>query len=279
MPGMTLDGARVGLLEGRMGTELANLVRRHGGVPVEAPAIREVPLAATDAVRDLLEGLRNGAVEVVVLLTGVGVDTVFAEAERQGGGAELLHLLQGATTVCRGPKPRAALRRRGVTATLLVPEPYTTNELLETLSRVELAGRGVAVVHYGERSSVISGMISSRGGKALDLCVYEWALPEDTTPIERLIGGVLEGAIDALAFTSQVQVRHLLAVAAERGIERELVEALGTGRVAVAAVGPTCAQALRSAGISPAVVPSNPKMGAMVIALAEHLAGSAGSSS
>ena len=51
----------------------------------------------------------------------------------------------------------------------------------------------------------------------LDLCVYEWALPEDIGPLEEGIVRILDGGVDAVAFTSQVQVRHLFLVAADVG--------------------------------------------------------------
>jgi uroporphyrinogen-III synthase len=81
---------------------------------------------------------------------------------------------------------------------------------------------------------------------------------------------VVAGEVEAVAFTSQVQVRHLLQVAALSGRAGALVAALNL-RCVVAAVGPTCAAALEAAGVAPRVVPSNPKMGPMVVALAEHL--------
>ena len=40
----SLEGARVALLEARMSSELANLVRRYGGEPFGAPAVREEAL-------------------------------------------------------------------------------------------------------------------------------------------------------------------------------------------------------------------------------------------
>ena len=39
-----LDGARIGLLEARLSSELAELVRREGGEPLCAPAVSEAPL-------------------------------------------------------------------------------------------------------------------------------------------------------------------------------------------------------------------------------------------
>ena len=46
-----LHGVRVALLEARMGTELAELVQRYGGVVRSAPAVREAPLTAPTSSR------------------------------------------------------------------------------------------------------------------------------------------------------------------------------------------------------------------------------------
>lgn len=268
-----LGGARVALLEGRMGAELAQLVRRHGGVPVLAPAVREVPLDAAAAVQSMIERLEGGGIDVVLFLTGVGADALFTAAELTGRVRELSAGLSSATTVCRGHKPRAALRRRGIPISALVAEPYTTTEVIETLNRIGVRERGVAIVHYGERNVVIGDTLGQWGSRVLDVCLYQWALPEDTAPLERLIDEIIDGTIDALAITSQVQVRHLFAVTARQERTLKLMRALNS-RVVVAAVGPSCADALRAAGVIPRVVPSNPKMGPMIVALAEHFAAS-----
>ena len=75
---------------------------------------------------------------------------------------------------------------------------------------------------------------------------------------------------DALAVTTQAQARHLFRVAESMGAAAELARALREG-VVVAAVGPTCDQVLRELGVPPQVVPEQPKMGPMVLALAEYL--------
>jgi hypothetical protein len=42
-----LAGARIGLLEARLSSELAELVRREGGEPVCAPSVREAQVDVT----------------------------------------------------------------------------------------------------------------------------------------------------------------------------------------------------------------------------------------
>jgi uroporphyrinogen-III synthase len=266
-----LNGARVGLLEGRMGGELAGLVTRNGGVPIIAPALLEVPVDASEPVRDLLDRLGQGEIEVVIFLTGVATTALLAAADRLGRREELVGHLQRTVNVARGQKPWRPLKQHGIPVSLTVEAPYTVREVIRGVESVGVSGRGVALLHYGERSDELSSALRDLGARVLDLSLYEWRLPEDTRPLESLIGEVIGGRVDVVAFTSQVQLRHLLLVSEAMGVRDALTEALRT-RTLVAAVGPTSAAALEAAGIPPDVVPDNPKMGPMVIAIAEELA-------
>ncbi len=266
-----LNGARVALLEGRMPGELADLVRRHGGEPYCVPAVRERPLDAGQQVATFVDDLTQGRLPVVVCLTGVGVKTLFEDAERLGRLPELLAALKEVTVVCRGPKPTAVLRRHGIPIAISAPSPYTTHEVLEamagTLRVLELANTGVALLHYGERNAALAEALQARGARLHELVLYEWLLPEDPGALQQLVREVLSREVDAIAFTSQVQVRHLFQVAAASGKAPELAAALNTG-ITFAAVGPVCAAALADYGVTPDVVPEHPKMGPMVSALA-----------
>lgn len=265
-----LSGARVALLEGRMSGELAGLVRRHGGEPYAVPAVRETTLDCSEQVAAHADRLSAGQVEIVIFSTGSGAKTLFQEADRLGRLPELLAALQRVTIVCRGPKPAAVLRRHGVTVSLIAPEPHTTTELLAVMADLELTGRDVLLVHYGDRNVALAEALQSRGCRLAELSLYEWQLPEDTAPLQDLIRDLIAGRMDAIAFTSQVQARHLFQVATDLGQVDTLVQALNS-RTVVAAVGPTCAAALQSLGVIPDVVPEHPKMGHLVVALANYL--------
>jgi uroporphyrinogen-III synthase len=182
--------------------------------------------------------------------------------------------LQQVTVVCRGPKPSAVLRRYGVPITLTAQSPFTTPEVLDVMSGLDLAGAGVALLHYGERNAALAEALQARGARVEDLLLYEWRLPEDTAPLRVLVHEVIAGKVDAIAFTSQVQVRHLFQIASDEGCERELTGAL-ENRIIVASVGPVCTAGLAAYGITPDVIPEHPKMGPMIAALArfvdEHL--------
>jgi uroporphyrinogen-III synthase len=263
----SLHGARVALLESRMSTELAELVRRLGGTPVAAPSVRELPREAETAA--FVGELASRRFGVVIFQTGVGATALFREAEKHGRLQDVLAALTDVVLVCRGPKPTAAVRRHGLTPTIVPQKPFTTKEVLEAMAGVDLTSREVALVHYGERNAALADALRARGARLAEACPYEWALPEDVEPLRALVRNP-SGLVDALAVTSQIQVRHLFEVATELGLAKELAIALNED-IIVAAVGPVCAEALKEVGVTPDVQPADPKMGPLLTALADYV--------
>jgi uroporphyrinogen-III synthase len=259
-------GARVLLLESRLAIETAAMVRRLGGDPVSAPALAEQDVDADGAIQSFIERLRTTRAAVVVFLTGVAVTRLFATADRLGQDRALVEGLARATVVARGPKPSGALARRGVSLSRTVPEPFTTREVIATLDEMRVDDCDVTVVHYGERNESLVSHLEARGAVVRELMLYAWQLPADVTPLSRAIDALIAGEITVLAFTSQIQVRHLLDVA---GLSRRdpLIAVLDDA-VLVGAVGPTCAAACTAAGIRDVVAPEHPKLAPLVQALA-----------
>lgn len=264
-----LAGTRVALLEARMSSELANLVGRYGGEPYCVPAVREQALDRSEEVAAFIDGLTRDDFYAVLCLTGVGVKALVREADRLGRVHELLKGLRSVITVCRGPKPIAVLRSHNVQVTISAKEPHTTTELLEALAQLDLSGKGVALIHYGERNAQLAEALHARGATLEELCLYEWLMPEDLQPLQALVGEIINGRVDAIAFTSQVQVRHLFIIAGDLKLEDELRRSLNAETI-VASIGPTCTAALQQYGVEPQVIPEHPRMGHLVSALARY---------
>ena len=265
----SLTGKRVALLEARMSAEIASMVERFGGTAYSVPAVRETPLEQPEETTAFVDSLCAGRFHVVIFMTGVGATALLKEAEKRGALDAALVALRGATTVCRGPKPVAVLRRYDVQVNLTAAEPHTTTELLQALETVDIREKSVALVHYGERNDHTTLALRQRGAVVSEICLYEWRLPDDTAPLERLVGEIIAGTVDALAVTSQIQIRHLFAIADKLARHSALADALNRKTV-VAAVGPVCAVGLRSFGVIPHVQPSHPKMGPMLLALSDY---------
>ncbi len=269
-----LEGRRVVVLESRMPSALASLFERHGGQVISAPALREVPLSMRPEVVEVIDALCAGEIEMFVFLTGVGARALIGAAETLGKSDALLQALNDTKVVCRGPKPVAVMRANRVSIDLVPPEPFTTEFLVASIRAQgwQLRGKRVGLQHYGEVNDYVRAELAGMGAKVMEVSLYEWALPEDTTPVEQAILAMIEGRADAVAFTTQSQVRHLFQIADDMNLKDTLKDALREN-VVVAPVGPVCVRALAQEGVTPHVVPQHPKMGPLVLALAEHFTG------
>jgi uroporphyrinogen-III synthase len=267
MAASTLHGRRIGLLEGRLTADLAALVKRLGGTPVNAPAVREVPKLGDFAT--FLEGLTTGRYVVTIFQTGAGANVLLREAERVGRLADVRTALAATMIACRGPKPLAVMARHGLPVRVTTSKPHTTLELLDRLSAVEIRDRGVLLVHYGERNLALADALRARGARLEEVCPYEWALPEDIGPLQTIVRDAIADRLDALLVTNQIQCRHLFQVAADMGLTDPLTAALA-GHIIVAAIGPVSAEALRLVGVIPDVIPASPNMPSLVTAVADY---------
>jgi uroporphyrinogen-III synthase len=262
------DGLRVVSFEARMAGPMAGLIAKHGGTPVEAPALREVPLGGNPVINAFADRLLAGTFDLVLFETGVGVRYLASAIESRIERAAWLGALAGVKVVARGPKPASALRELGVRIDLQVPEPNTWRETLAALdARLPVSGLRVAVQEYGEPIPELIAGLEKRGATVAPVPAYRWDLPEDLGPLRRAIAEIAGGSIGAVLFTSAQQVVHLLQVAEEEGLEVELRMALAT-RTVVGSVGPTTSERLRSCGLPVDVEPEHPKMGPLVAAVA-----------
>jgi len=269
------SGPKVALLESRMSRELARLVVKHGGEPISVPALKEENEESREAVAEIISELAQGRYEVVIFMTGVAVSHLFEAAERLGERARLVAGLLSLTTVTRGPKPTAALRGFGVPPTLSAREPFTSSEVIDALSGLDVVGRRILLLHYGERSDSLAETLLAQGAELAEIWLYRWALPESTSELEGLVQELCLGRLDALAITCQIQFRHLMQVAESIGKAEDLIRALNQ-KVVVGVVGPTCNAIVQAYGVNVQVIPQHPKMGPLVATLMRYLESRAG---
>jgi uroporphyrinogen-III synthase len=262
-----LSHLRIALLESRHGAELATLVRRLGGEPVNAPTVDEVP--SHNDFSTFLDGLTERRFSLAIFQTGSGIRTLLAEAERRRRLVHVTDALRQTTIACRGAKPLGILRQHGLRAHVTTEKPHTTRELLRALSHQDVADRGVLLVHYGERNIEVAHALRDRGARLEEVCPYEWALPQDLEPISGVVRDIVAQRIDAVLFTSQIQCRHLVQVASDMGLQESLTRGLRND-IVVGAIGPVCAARLRELGVTPDVMPALPNMAALITALGDY---------
>jgi len=269
-------GLRVLALESRRAAELSKLISTYGGLPIVAPAMKEVPLESNSEALAFAARLFAGEFDIVIFLTGVGSRTLLGVVETTYKRDEYVAALQQTKIVARGPKPVAALREIGITPALTVPEPNTWRELLGALDNaaqsevgIRLNGARVAVQEYGVSNPELLDGLEKRGARVTRVPVYQWALPDDLAPLRAAIQSLAEGKIDVVFFTTSVQAVHLFQVAAEMNLEKDM--RAGLERAMVASIGPTTSEELSRQRIRVDLEPSHPKMGFLVKEAAERV--------
>lgn len=239
---------------------MAELIRIQGGEPFIAPALVEVPLEENGQALQFADRLYAGEFEMMIFLTGVGARHLRTVIASRDGEERFAQALRQITVVARGPKPIAVLREWTVPVAITVPEPNTWRELLTAIK--ETPGEKVAVQEYGRTNWELVEGLKAQGRIITPVPVYQWRLPNDTTPLAEALQRLLEADFDVALFTTGVQVEHFLQFAEEQGQRAAAIDALR--RLFIASIGPTCSEALREGGLTPMLEPSHPKMGILV---------------
>jgi uroporphyrinogen-III synthase len=259
----------VGILETRSGEHLGELITRRGGIPLLAPALEEVADVDSQAVAALLAGWRLNPFKIVIFQTGVGTRALFRATDAAGLTDELLQHLKSSTVVVRGPKPVGELNARQVRIDVRAATPFTTETVLAALSGMPMQGARVLVQRYGAANLKLRETLEEHGAQVEEIATYRWELPADTQPMASLLAALERSSVDAVVFTSAVQIHNLYAVAAKAGSSAELAGRLN--RVVIASIGPVCSRALREYGVTPSFEANPPKLGPLIAALEEAL--------
>src|SRR5439155_1323122 len=242
-PGTGFDGLLVGAFESRLAEEMSRLIEAHGGRPMVAPSMREIPLEENREALDFGDRLLAGHWDVLILLTGVGIKTLVTALETRHARARIFEALGGVTLVCRGPKPVAALKGFGLAPGLTVPEPNTWMEVLRTLdAKLPVRGRRVAVQEYGISNLELLQGLKERGAEVTRVPVYRWGLPHDLAPLRAALQAIADGQVRVVLFTNANQVENVMQVARDAGLDERVRGALARG--VVASVGPIASESL-----------------------------------
>ena len=261
--GADFNGLNIAALESRRADDMARLIQRSGGVAHVSPSMREVPIEPNRPAIDFAYRLMTGHVGVVILMTGVGFRYLLRAIERHMDQRRFLDSLSDIVTVCRGPKPAAAMREVGVTPSHRVPEPNTWREVLQTIdSHVPIANQTVGVQEYGVTNASLVAGLEARGATVESIRVYGWEFPEDTSSLEQNVRALAAGQRDMLLLTSAHQVVNMLRMAERLQIVDELRQ--GLQQTVIASIGPTTSQMLEECEIHVDFEPAHPKMGHLV---------------
>jgi|SRR5579863_6515484 len=247
-----LAGRRIAILEHRELDRLGGMLEAQGATTLRCPLVAVADAPDPAPVLAWLERFVEAPPEDLVLMTGEGLRRLCGVADRAGLASAFRGALGQVRTITRGPKPARALREIGLTPGLRAERP-TSEGVIAALAQSALRGRRVAVQLYPDAPSILIDFLGNAGALPDPVWPYVYLPAVGGGEIQGLIAEIAAGRVDAVAFTSAVQITQLLALARGGRAESRLREALG--RTRIAAVGPVVAAELERLGLSVAIMP------------------------
>ena len=163
---------------------------------------------------------------------------------------------------CVGPVSAEAARQAGLTVEY-VAETHTGAALAEELGN-RLQGAKVFLPRSDRSNPELPLALKRHGAKLTEVIAYRTLRPTATD--ERNLRQIADGAADAVLFFSPSAVHHFAELFGGEQL-RTLQD-----KLAITAVGPVTANALREAGVSRAVVAADTTAAAVIEALEKHFA-------
>ncbi|MFC5647659.1 uroporphyrinogen-III synthase [Paenibacillus solisilvae] len=261
-----LEGKRVVITGSRKIRELSEIIARQGGEPIVRSQQGLLVLQEQDVECHLFQLLESGT-DWAIFTTGTGLEALLEQAERIGIRDRLLDMLRCSKVGARGYKTFALLKQHGIQP-IVMDEDGTTKGLIHALQGYEYAGQGVAIQLHGEPMPELVSFFEGRGAVVRAILPYKHVAPVKEVS-RRLSREIEEGSVDAVCFTTAVQVRYFFQYANNHGHYLEINESFRNWVLAVA-VGRVTAEALKEEGVKRVLAPENERMGAMIVELAHY---------
>ena len=249
--------------------ELASALRVRGAEPVLVPMIRleppEDPSELDAALARLAAASSDApAYDAIVLSSANALEFLVRRARIRGVDLEG----SGARFFCAGPQTARAVLDAGL-AVHLVPGGSGSGDaeafLAEILRSFPPRGRRFLLPRSAIGREVLRDGLREAGARVDAVVAYQTLPPRpDEVDPKALSRQIERGEVPMLTFTSPSTVRNLMAT-----IDAPARASLEAGLCA--AVGPTTAKALRSAGIEPEVVADRSGAAALAAAIEQHL--------
>jgi uroporphyrinogen-III synthase len=276
-----LTGKRIAVAGGRKFDELSAIIAKQGGEALCRPMMGSVSNDSAELAEVIRKVCEQGA-DWFVLVTGVGTKALLGKADELNLGERLRELLASAKIATRGYKTFNALKTLGLKP-VIVDDDGTVEgvrrQLEEGTRKLEndqqgvatpwtFAGKHVAVQLHGERMPTLTDWLLSQRAVVTEIPLYFYEEPSEEN-VQQLLYEVLSNDVDAVAFTSNTQVKFFFESARKQRAENFLQKAFNEKVIALSVGSMTTAE-LKKHGVIGIVAPEHERMGAMIMELVKH---------
>jgi uroporphyrinogen-III synthase len=263
-----LKGKRIAVPEMRELEVFSGLLERRGAEVLRCPLVSIYDTPHSAQVLAFALRLAEGGFDDFVVITGEGLTRILSCIDKYEPALRprFVEGLRKIRTITRGPKPARALRALGLRPNIEAAQP-TTDGVIRALANDDLAGRRVAVQLYGNDPNLtLMRFLASKNAEVTTVAPYVYGNAADDAAVKALLERMAAGEVDAIAFTSKLQIERLVAQQPAPLVRRAL------SRTMIAAVGPIVAEAIRAHGFEVASSPEHSWfMKPLVVVLSESL--------
>ncbi len=263
-----LKGKRIAVPEMRELEIFSALLERRGAEVLRCPLVTIYDTPHSAAVLAFAVKVAEGGFDDFILITGEGLTRILSCIDKYEPSLKerFVRGLRHLRTVSRGPKPARVLRSLGLRPDVEATTP-TTAGVIAALKSFELQDRRVALQLYGnDPNMMLQTFLRERGAELTTVAPYVYGNAADAATVTALLERMAAGEVDAIAFTSKLQIERLVNEQPAALVRRAL------SRTLIAAVGPVVAESIRAHGFE---VTSSPEhswfMKPLVVALSESL--------
>ena len=285
---MSLRGITVAITSSRRASELANLVRKFGGIPYIAPTIgikNNMPLSSE--CNQFIETISDQRIHFFIFMTGVGVFNLFQNIQKSHRLNTVNEKLQDTIIIARSNKPKMELRKFGI-KTNFVPNFNTIEGTLNLLKSFDVKNKNIGILWHGDSSNSFKKKLESQGANVFDFSSYSYStsleqenatmlkemgydyIAPNEEKIERLIQDIMDGMVDSITFTSPPAVKEFFELAKRNNKFNSLKDKLNNN-VLVVSVGPSTSYMLAQFHVLVDITPNAYRMGPMIKELADYV--------
>lgn len=246
--------------------EFTSLIENHGGVAISRPLQGTTFFNELQISDDIVNYIKNDF-DWSIFTTGIGITTLLESAEKICLSQQFIEKIKSTNVAARGYKTYAALKKLEVSP-IVRDDDGTNRSLINNLQSFDLSRKNVMVQLHGESAPKLIQFLEQNGANVMQILPYKHTEPDENT-VDKLCNEILEGKVDAVCFTTMIQVQNLFRYAKKKGIVNEMKERFHHNVVATS-VGKVTTERLMDEGITRIVAPEHERMGAMIIELVKY---------
>jgi uroporphyrinogen-III synthase len=233
--------------------ELSDAIEYLGGVPYEAPLIEVTPAKDQESLVRLIKDTASGRMDVIAFMSQNGVRQTFEVAKSEGLEESFKDHLDKISLISIGPKTKLELEKIGF-SNVKLPEEYSSHGLIRLLEKTDLKGKRIGLPRAKGVDDTLRVAFERLGAKVFEAEAYEVQKTSNISLVKKLIGDLVSGKIDVIAFTSPSTVRSLIENS-RKFSELDKVKA-SLRKIVIASIGTTTRKVLEELGFQVQVTPS-----------------------